>query len=233
MSATISTVLSRDLEAARVLDRDLQLAFIDARGRIRTPARTRELAAAFELARGRAFDLARHLDRAHAVAAGRTRNIQMLDMPSGEFAGDVVFAELGSAPRDLAYNMADEYWYARVHVRELVLDGDLQLPRSHAAQLLAQVQNAMQAVTLALGGLLDPPVVAAPEQVRRALRIIAAGAWVLPPDQRMRYREEFQGEIYELMDAGASRQQVIAYVLRQLDRMFELRAELRRDDGRR
>lgn len=61
---------------------------------------------------------------------------------------------------------------------------------------------------------------------RAAGRILVAAVFVLPPAQRLRYAEEFQSELAELVRDDEPRRRQLLYALRLVDRAFELRVEL-------
>ncbi|MEV6693899.1 hypothetical protein AB0M35_20750 [Micromonospora sp. NPDC051196] len=68
---------------------------------------------------------------------------------------------------------------------------------------------------------------------RQALRLVDLIVRVLPPDQRARYGEEFRAELYGLVEMKRWYGAQLFYVLRQFNRVFELRSELRRPSPRR
>lgn len=69
---------------------------------------------------------------------------------------------------------------------------------------------------------------AAPVPALSALSALRVMTWLLPAGDRSRYREELCGELYGLAEAGANRAAQLAYVLAQLNLVFELGDELRR-----
>jgi DNA-directed RNA polymerase specialized sigma24 family protein len=68
---------------------------------------------------------------------------------------------------------------------------------------------------------------------RAAARVAGLATRVLPVAHRVRYRDEYQSELYEISSAGASWWQQMMYAIRLLDRSWELRFELRQQKTRR
>lgn len=61
-----------------------------------------------------------------------------------------------------------------------------------------------------------------------ASRVAAWSTRILPCVDRARYREEFQGELYELAETGAARRAQLWYTLRLLTRAWQLRVEVKK-----
>ncbi|MFG1799123.1 hypothetical protein ACGFI4_02955 [Micromonospora carbonacea] len=78
-----------------------------------------------------------------------------------------------------------------------------------------------------------PPIDAELQPRRQALRMVDFIVRILPPDQRARYDEELRAELYGLAEEKRTYGAQLLYVLRQFNRMFELRYELRRPSPRR
>lgn len=71
------------------------------------------------------------------------------------------------------------------------------------------------------------------QPIQTATHIVQAASRVLPMKDRLRYRDEFQSELYELATARTSRWGQLMYAIRLLDRAWVLRAELRESVARR
>ncbi|MFG3699953.1 hypothetical protein ACGF5C_18815 [Micromonospora sp. NPDC047620] len=67
----------------------------------------------------------------------------------------------------------------------------------------------------------------------QALRLVDVIVRFLPPGQRERYGEELRAELYGLAEMNRPYGAQLLYVLRQFNRVFELRYELRRPSPRR
>lgn len=169
----------------------------------------RDLARIRNLDHARALDrdLARALDRALARARARAFDLSL----ALALVRDLAFA------RDLA---------ARADAFGLVRDCDVAL---HVARDLVVVIGATGS---SADSATKAPVVAdarsEPKPVRSALKMLTTAIRILPAGDRWRYDEELRGELYVLAAAGATRLVQLRYAVRQVDRAFELRAELRR-----
>ncbi|GAB1641759.1 hypothetical protein [Krasilnikovia sp. MM14-A1259] len=73
-----------------------------------------------------------------------------------------------------------------------------------------------------------PALLTAQAPTQTALRALRAAIRIVPSCYRSRFDEEFRSELFDLATAGATRIAQVRYALRQVNRAFELRAELRR-----
>ncbi|MEV5763721.1 hypothetical protein AB0L34_03985 [Micromonospora sp. NPDC052213] len=126
----------------------------------------------------------------------------------------------------LAYRLADELQLrlAWQHAGGVDVEISVRLDRDLAGDL---ADNTESQVTDDVASALDL------RPGRQALRLVDVIVRFLPPGQRERYGEELRAELYGLAERNRPYGAQLLYVLRQFNRVFELRHELRRPSPRR
>ena len=119
---------------------------------------------------------------------------------------------------------------ARALARDPVPVHDLARASAVARELASDLAGARaRALALASASGLDPSFWRKPAGVRptpTASRLLVAAVRLLPTGDRTRYGEEYQSELSEIAESGASRRRQLLYAGRQVRSAWHLRVEL-------
>jgi hypothetical protein len=195
--------------------------------------RTRTPALALAIALDRARNLARGADLAHGADLAREDALAI----ALDHAFALAFARAGESADALA--LARALAFARVRVRDVGSSPDLARELDIAFDLareldvgydltsdlvLASGLDLARARDLDAGRAWGP---GAPRVVPTAGRLVLAATRLLPVQERSRYTEEFESELWEIAQAGGGRRAQLAYAARQVMAARRLRAGLR------
>ena len=118
---------------------------------------------------------------------------------------------------------------ARARARDRVLARDLGLARDLdlAGDLACNLDKVVLSLATTYPGRSAVESAAQNGESRVAARMVAGLVWLLPAENRRRYREEYTAELDELAEVGLSRWAQFGYAARLGTRVWSLRAALR------
>jgi hypothetical protein len=189
----------------------------------------RDLNLAHHLARAVALDLARATDLAPDCARGPYTPPLAFDLgrvtdliPARDLAWDLA----RDLTRDLTRPLTCDLTRAPARARDLCRALDCARAPAHARDLARDLDAALARITAHEPAATEdrPREVAVTPM---ACQLVAVAARLLPAAHRARYAEEFQGELWDLAEAGAGRWRQTASAAHQLTKAGHLRTELK------